>query len=201
MHAIPGVDLGLDPALAVDVEVDGGGLLTGFEFGDVAGPVPVDTGEHTVTVRLDDGMGGGDVVATARLQFALLETAVIVAGRDANGTIVLTKFTVDTSDIAAGEARVALAHAARLSPVTVTAKGTAGTKGKASVKGLANGSSSLPGAVNEGTYTFTVKAEGVKGKVAVLEDVAIAGNVLLVAGGSLEGESFTVIPVSITPGP
>lgn len=194
VHGIPGADLGLDPALAVDVDADGAPALSGFEFGDVAGPIDLPTGEHTFEVRL---AGVATVVATARLQFGLNETAVIVANRDANGTIQLSKFTVDTSGQGEGQARLAVAHAARLAPVDVTAKGTDGTKGSAKIKALPNGSSSLPANVAAGTWKFTIKAAGVKGNVAVLDDVAIAGNVLLVAVGSLEAETFTVIPVAI----
>lgn len=194
VHGIPGADLGLDPALAVDVDADGAPALTDFEFGDVAGPLDLATGEHVFEVRL---AGDPTVVATARLQLGLNETAVIVASRDANGTIQLSKFTVDTSALDAGQARLAVAHAARLAPVDVTAKGTDGTKGGAKIKALPNGASSLAADVAEGTWKFTIKAAGIKGSVAVLDDVAIAGNVLLVAVGSLEAETFTVIPVSI----
>lgn len=200
VHGIDGSDLGLDPALLVDVEVNGAAALDDVAFGDVAGALPFETGFHDVAIRLSDGVPGaatGLVVTQTRLNLAAFETAVVVAHLDVNGTITLGKFTVNTDPIAAGSARVAVAHAAAAPAVDVQAKGTQGTKGTVRTKLISNGNQSPAFDVNEGTYLFRVKPALAKGIVADLPDVPVTGNLLIVAVGTLAKGTFTVIPVSI----
>ena len=58
VHGIPGEDLGLDPRLPDDVEVDGSCVVAGLEFGDVEGPLSLDPGRYTFEISLaSDGAG------------------------------------------------------------------------------------------------------------------------------------------------
>ena len=196
VHGIDGMDIGQAQELPVDVNVDGGSALTDFQYQNVVGPITLPTGEHTLDVRLSDGAGTGTLVATARVDLALFETAVIVAHLDAQGAITLSKFTVNNADLAAGTARFSVAHAAQASPVNVKANGVNGTKGRDKVDLLTNGSASFPATVGEGDYRFRIQVKGVPGQL-VLNPVSISGNVLLVAIGSVETGSFNVLPVSI----
>ncbi len=52
VHGIPGEDLGLDPALPVDVSLNGVCTLQGIEFGDIVGPVGLDAGLYDIDIAL-----------------------------------------------------------------------------------------------------------------------------------------------------
>lgn len=52
VHGIPGVDLGLDAALPVDVAVNGECALPGFTFGEIVGPLDLPAGSYDVTIGL-----------------------------------------------------------------------------------------------------------------------------------------------------
>ncbi|MGD8726622.1 MAG: hypothetical protein PVH40_03200, partial [Gemmatimonadales bacterium] len=56
VHGINGSDLGLGEMLPVDVEVSGSCVLEGFEFRDIAGPLPLPEGSYDIKVRLADEM-------------------------------------------------------------------------------------------------------------------------------------------------
>jgi hypothetical protein len=50
LHGIPGEDLDLDPALPVDVAVNGACALPGFTFGEFVGPLPFDAGTYDLAI-------------------------------------------------------------------------------------------------------------------------------------------------------
>ncbi len=52
VHGIPGLDLGLDPALPVDVRVNGECALPGFTFGEIVGPLALPTGNYDIAIGL-----------------------------------------------------------------------------------------------------------------------------------------------------
>ena len=61
VHGIPGADLGLDPALPVDVLVNGSiCAYTDLQFGQVAPRVELPQGTYDLEVKLSDGACGGD---------------------------------------------------------------------------------------------------------------------------------------------
>lgn len=199
VHGIDGTDLGQAQELLVDVNVNGANALAGVPFQGVAGPLTLPEGEQTLEVRLSDGAGTGTLVITARVDLALFETAVIVAQLDAAGTPVLRKYTVNNAPLADDELRISLAHGAQAPKVDITARGTQGTKGRLRVRGLANGEVSFPVTAGAGTYNVQIKAPGVKGPVAKLDDLPLAGNLLIVAVGSPANGTFNVLPVAIQP--
>ena len=51
IHGIPGIDVGLDPELPVDITVNGGCALENFRFGDIAGPLFLPEGNYTIDIR------------------------------------------------------------------------------------------------------------------------------------------------------
>lgn len=196
VHGIPGADLGLPDALPVDVSVDGTcTALAPFEFGSVAGPISLDTGTHELAISLNDGNDdcNGLLVATQRIDVAVFETAVVVANLDANGAVRLTKFTVDTSELAPGQARTAIAHAAKAPSVNIRIGG--GGKSGARIRNLENGEQSFAAVVDDGSYNVRVVPDGFAG--VTLTGVALSGNSLIVAVGSLDKGTFQVIPVAI----
>lgn len=199
VHGIDGTDLGLPQALAVDVNVDGGNAIAGFEFGDVIGPVSLSTGSHELEVRLPDGgaPGTGTLVATARVDLAFAETSVVVAHLDQQGTIALTRFTSNAAPLADGDSRIQIAHAAQAPAVDVLARGTLGTRGALRIRDVRNGFGTFPVETPDGTYTFKVKQTGTKGVAAEFADVPIDGNTVIVAVGSIVSGTFTVVPVVI----
>lgn len=52
VHGIPGLDLGLEPSLPVDVSVNGECALPGFEFGDIVGPLDLPAGSYDIAIGL-----------------------------------------------------------------------------------------------------------------------------------------------------
>lgn len=199
VHGIDGTDLGLSQDLPVDVNVNGGNAIPDFTFGSVVGPVSLPTGVAELEIRLTDGTapGNGTLVATARVDLAFAETAVVVAHLDQQGAITLSRFTANAAPLADGTSRVAIAHAAQAPTVDVNARGTLGTTGALRARNLANGESTFPAELPDGTFTFKVRAAGTKGTAAMFSDVPIDGNTVIVAVGSIVTGSFTVIPVVI----
>lgn len=67
VHGIPGADLDLDPALPVDISANGGCLLEGFTFGEIAGPLAIPAGSYDFAISLADANNpcGGTVVIDA----------------------------------------------------------------------------------------------------------------------------------------
>lgn len=53
-HCIPGEDLELDPALPVDVSLNGECALPEFTFGEIAGPVELPAGTYDIAISLAD---------------------------------------------------------------------------------------------------------------------------------------------------
>jgi hypothetical protein len=52
VHGIPGLDLGLDPALPVDVSVNGGCALPGFKFGEIVGALELPADSYDIAISL-----------------------------------------------------------------------------------------------------------------------------------------------------
>lgn len=115
VHGIPGSDLGLDPALPVDVLVDDAlCLLDGFSFGDVAGAVELPEGTYNIKIGLadeDQPCSQGPVIE-ADVPFVSGETASVVAHLTADGAPTASKFSHDLSFARAGRARVSVQHTA-----------------------------------------------------------------------------------------
>ena len=73
VHGIPGQDLGLDPALPVDVSVDGACAIPGFVFGQIVGPVPLPAGDREIAIALansDEPCSNDPILGPVSIPFA-----------------------------------------------------------------------------------------------------------------------------------
>jgi hypothetical protein len=124
IHGIPGGDLGtgVDPALPVDILVNGACAITDFRFGQILGPLPLAAGTNTFDIKLKGASGpcsGQTAIGPAVISFSAGETATVIAHLTAAGAPTASKFTNDVSRISAGRARIAAHHTAAAPPVDV----------------------------------------------------------------------------------
>lgn len=113
VHGIPGIDLGLDLDLAVDISVNGACALTDFKFKDVAGPIMLPPGEYDIAISLANPTSpcSEDPVLEATVPFYAGETCTVIAHLTEDGGITASKFTHDVSPIK-DKARIAIHHTA-----------------------------------------------------------------------------------------
>ena len=159
VHGIAGDDLGVDPALPVDVSVNGTCLLTAFEFGGIAGPVEVDAGGYDVEIRLADSENPcqGALALSQSVTLALGENASAVAHYTTEGSISLSKFTNDVRSTADGQTRVIVRHLADAPNVDVVYE--AGGQIVAEIEDLAFEQQGKRD-VDAGVYQVSVKVAG-----------------------------------------
>jgi hypothetical protein len=122
VHAIPGQDLGVDPALPVDIQVVGVGCaLQDFRFGSIAGPLELAAGRYDIEIRLANAENpcSGALAVPASVNLSLGENSSIVAHLTEQGTATVSKFVNDVRSLRRSDARVAVRHTAALPPVTV----------------------------------------------------------------------------------
>lgn len=124
LHGIQGADLGADPALPVDISVNGACLspLTDVRFTELIGPVPLPPGRYDIEVRLSNGSCTGALAVATTTFLGLGENATIVAHLTEQGTPTLTRFVNDVRSLGARQARVAVRHAAAAPAVNVLLK-------------------------------------------------------------------------------
>ena len=122
IHGIPGGDLGLDPALPVDVAVNGACALTNFRFGEIRGPLSLPAGSYTFEIKLNLGgaaCSGLTAIGPAVVPFAAGETATLIAHLTEAGSPTASKFVNDVSKTGAGRARLVAHHTAAAPAVDV----------------------------------------------------------------------------------
>jgi hypothetical protein len=124
VHGIPGKDLGLDPALAVDVSVNDGCALQDFKFGDIAGPLSLPAGTYSVAIRTANAAapcGNPPVLGPVDLSFDGGTSYSVVAHLAEAGAPTASVFTNDLS-LTPGlfGARVILHHTAAAPAVDAT---------------------------------------------------------------------------------
>lgn len=121
VHGIDGADLGFDSALPVDVSIDGACAVTGFEYGQTLGPVPLPRGTYSIAISLSDGSCGGAVVIEADVKFGAGKFKSIVAHLDTDGSPTASVFKINNDPLRDGFGRVYIAHTANAPKVDVTA--------------------------------------------------------------------------------
>ena len=185
IHGIPDAD--------VDVIVDGEAVFEGFQFGDtqdlsaLAGATL--TGLTVVLAGTDTAVIGPvdfDVPASGNYS--------VIANLDASGTPALNAYENDTSEIAAGNGRLVVRHAAAAPAVDVKADGAVAFS---NVSNPNEASADLPAA----SYSVEVVPTGADEPVVIgPADIAVTdGESLIVyAVGSLDDETLTVLTQSIT---
>jgi hypothetical protein len=145
IHGIPGEDLGLDPALPVDVLVnDTICLLEGFEFGAQAGPVALDPATYNIKIGLADDVNPCDgalnsPVIEANVPLESGETATIIAHLDENIAPTASKFSLDVSRIGPWLSRIGIYHTAAAPAVDVEAYLTKNPNRGVFLEGVSNG--------------------------------------------------------------
>ncbi|HSG58552.1 MAG TPA: DUF4397 domain-containing protein [Woeseiaceae bacterium] len=99
VHGIPGSDLGLDPALPVDVSVNGACALPGFTFGEIAGPLDLPAGSYDIAIGLANAAAPcseAPVIEANGLELTGGKSYSIVAHLDEAGTPTATAFMNNT---------------------------------------------------------------------------------------------------------
>ena len=99
VHGIPGADLGLDPALPVDVSVNGACALPGFTFGEIVGPLDLPEGSYDIAIGLANDASPcseAPVIEANGLELVADESYSIVAHLTEDGAPTATAFANDT---------------------------------------------------------------------------------------------------------
>ncbi|MEZ5365896.1 MAG: DUF4397 domain-containing protein [Bryobacterales bacterium] len=147
VHGIPGPDVSpaVDPALPVDVLVnDALCLLSGFTFGDIAGPFTIPGGTYNVKISLANSLEpcSGDPVIEADVPVEAGENVSIVAHLADGGAPTASKFVNDVSTPMEGNARLIAHHVANAPVVDLLVPGRFASTPLLWVPGVGN----VPGA-------------------------------------------------------
>jgi len=124
VHGIPGRDVAptLDPALPVDVQVNGAlCLLKNLTFGDIAGPFDVPAGTYSVAISLANPIApcSNSPVISANVTLTAGEFGAIVAQLSSAGAPTAGVYPVDVTSVGAGKQRFITVHAADAPAVSV----------------------------------------------------------------------------------
>jgi hypothetical protein len=204
VHGIPGVDLGADPALPVDIKVDGACTLEGAEFGQVAGPVELPAGPKQIRMSLADATApcDGAPAVTARVDVSIAETAILIAHLDQNGAPTVSRFTADAGPTDPHNGRLAVVHTARAPAVDLDISRVGREHPIATIEDLRPGDASFGADLPARMYDIAVAAAGEEDPLAVVPFTLEAGiSYVVFAVGSLANQTFAVIPVDIDTSP
>lgn len=207
-HGIPGADVSpdVDPALPVDVLVnDAICLLSGFNFGDVAGPFTLPEGTYNVKISLANTLEpcSGDAVIEGDIPLAAGENATVVAHLTEMGMPTASKFVNDATAPMMGNARLIAHHLAAAPAVDLVIRGGFPPSTLLTVPGVVNGGQAAAEAP-DGNITVGVVPAGGTSAIFVRGLRLRAGAVYTAyAVGSLENGTFTifVLPLAAVPGP
>jgi hypothetical protein len=204
-HGIPGQDLGLDPALPVDVLVnDSICLLQGFTFGQFAGPVALAAATYNIKIKLADPVNPctGATAIEANVPFAAGENSTVIAHLTADGQPTAAKYVNDLSALAPQTVRLVVRHAAAAPSVDLRAARLNPPKAVVRVFDLAN-PDPVQADVPSGKYAATIRAHANKQIVAgPLGLMLPEGKVTIYyAVGSVSTGSFTLLSQWLNPMP
>jgi hypothetical protein len=201
IHGIPGEDLGLDPALPVDILVDDAiCLLEGFTFGEIAGPVQLAPGTYNFKISLasEDNPCSNAPVIDADVPFGDGEDATVVAHLSEGGAPTASKFSDDLSPIRGGQARLAAHHAAAAPMVDIAVRRGGPRSPGLVIEDVANGDQAAAD-VRPGGWKIWFAPAGsmdpvfgpARGKLKTRQLTSVY------AVGSLENGTFTLIVNSV----
>jgi hypothetical protein len=205
IHGVPGKDVSpdLDPALPVDVSVDGACVLEGFEFEDVAGPLPLPAGSYEIAISLadeDDPCSGPVAIGPATVPFEAGENATVIAHLTEDGTPTASKFVNDLSEIRRKKARVAVRHTAAAPTVDIKLRRIYHPRKQLLIKDLSN-PNEAQAEIRAGKWMASIRPAGsrkpVFGPIEVEFDRQTA--YFIYAVGSLKNETFTLITQELAP--
>jgi hypothetical protein len=212
-HGIPGDDVGQpDPALPVDVIVDGACFLQDFEFGDFAGPVELPAGTYSVAIALSDEdpdlCGGTVVIGPVDLTFEEGDNVTVFAHLTGDGLpgpagvdvlglgITATVFDNDVSNVIAGYGRVTVRHTAWAPAVDIDInRGWYRGRLVAGIEDLENPNQSEPLDTRPGAYAVSIFPADSDEAVFEVHPFVTRPHLsqIAYAVGSLENETFTLI--------
>lgn len=204
-HGIPGADVdpSLDPVLPVDVLVnDEICLLTGFTFGEFAGPVELPAGDYDIEIKLAnpaDPCGNPTAIGPATVPFQAGENATVIAHLAEDGALTASKFVDDLSGLGVGLGRVVVHHTAAAPAVDIKLRRDLA---EIVVPDFANGDQAAA-EVRPGEYELTIGPAGqglvVFGPATVRFRPFQVSRVYAV--GSLDNATFTLLrnDVLVTP--
>lgn len=124
VHGIPGQDLGADPALLVDVSLNGSCALKNFAFGDIVGPVTLSANIYDVSISFanEDDPCGNDPVIEATVELMGGVNYSIVAYLDDGGSPTAGLFENDVMPTGRGKARITVHHTANAPAVDISVR-------------------------------------------------------------------------------
>jgi hypothetical protein len=126
VHGIPGHDVStaLDPALPVDVQVNGAiCLISGLKFGDIVGPYTIPPGYYDFKISLANTIKPCSNAALLTANHVGVEAGwnvSVVAFLNAEGAPGVTTFLNDLKPTPAGKSRIIVQHTANAPAVDIT---------------------------------------------------------------------------------
>jgi hypothetical protein len=186
VHGIPGT--------TVDVYVNGDATLEGFEPGTITDPLELPAGSYDIEIYpAGANVDNEDPVVSGSADLTAGANVSLVAHLDADGNPALGVFPNDTSQIAAGEGRLTVRHAAAAPAVDVLANGDAAFT---DVTNGQEGVADLPAGTISAAVAPAGSTDPVLGPVDV--DVAEGVNTIVYAIGSLDDGTLDVLVQTIS---
>jgi hypothetical protein len=197
-HGIPGESLGLPNELPVDVLVnDTICLLKGFEFGEFAGPVPLEPGTYNIKILLADEKNpcGGTVVIEANVPFEAGKNYTVFAHLTADGVPTASVFENDVSSAVAGYTRLTVRHTAAAPAVDIKLfRGWGRGRMVGLIEDLMNPEQAGPLNIRPGAYEAVILAANTDFEVlGVPVELNPHKSYIVYAVGSLDPATFTVL--------
>ena len=115
VHGIPGQDLGTDPALPVDVSVNGACLLPGFRYGQIVGAFQLQPGTYNIAIHLANASnpcGNAAAIGPAAIPFYAGENSTVIAHLTGSGAPTASKFVNNITQTPPNRNRVTVHHLA-----------------------------------------------------------------------------------------
>lgn len=165
VHAVPG--------LVANVSIDGKVVLTGFTASRVTDPVTLSAGNHTVTLKADNGSNAGKVVLTAMLNIIAGTSSTAVVGLTPGGAAKAYVFPEMPIAVPNGEAAVVVRHVAATGPIKLMVDGAA-----------------LPGTLANGATETTCTTPGTH---LVVVESATGATILSAQSAPLEADRVTTL--------
>ncbi|MGD8376760.1 MAG: DUF4397 domain-containing protein [Acidobacteriota bacterium] len=210
VHGINGTDLGLARGLPMDVKVGDQCRLQDLRFGDIEGPIELETGKYRVEFRLAEGPApcGGTLVLVDDFSFALGESAAVVAHLTPEAVITATRFRNDLriaetesgffgGIVTEGQARLVVRHAAAAPPLDVYAQQPPAAPSRAftALRSEEQGMAVIPGKSTMLGLTVTGTRDLVLGPAT--RTLAPATDAIYYVVGSLEGGTLTLLTQNV----
>ncbi len=196
VHGIPGVDLGLDPALPVDVSVNGECVLPDFTFGDIVGPLDLPEGTYDLAIGLANASAPCSEDPVIAADGVALEGGIsysIVAHLTETGMPTASVF---ENDLHAGRfiAGLNVFHTAAAPRVDVNLQRTNKKRWKRSIRNIGNGEAKDT-LLWRGSWDASISPAGSRSPVfgPVTLDLQDRTVYLVYAVGSLANDTFTVL--------